>query len=234
MQMENNKTQIGRMNKQQIEEIKLFIQYGVKDQYRKTAEDALTAYRDNPMALMVLRNYYSRMPDMREEAASQISKIVTRQGMYLLNVTTENYEYLYFYNGEESFYLGETKEGIEETEILNYFGYSSNQDFLKDQTTSSNLPISSGEDKESKVFCPACSVAESEVHHLGCPVEVCPWCEGQLSYCNCRFDKLGVEEIVTEAELELFEILLNEKGRVTFTREHGPSYPGGGERDLSE
>jgi hypothetical protein len=233
LKMKNNKAETGNVNQQQIEEIKLFIQYGVKDQDRKAAEDILTLYSDNPMVLNVLRDYYSRVPELREEAVCQITKIVTRQGMYLLGVTTQNYEYLYFFNGEKSLYIGETKEGIDDSEILVFFGYSSNEDFLKDQTAFANLPVSSSVDKESKAFCPACSVAEGEIHHLGCPVEICPWCEGQISYCSCRFDKLGVEEIVTEEELELFEIILNEKGRLPFTREQGPSYPEGGQ-DLPE
>lgn len=233
MKMKSNKTRAGNVNQQQIEEIKLFIQYAVKGEDKKIAEDTLATYKDNPMVLNILRDYYSRIPDLQEEAVRQISKIVSRQGMYLLSVKTENYEYLYFYNGEKSFYIGEAKEGIGDTEILRFFGYSSNKAFLKDQTVFSNLPVSSGVDMESKVFCPACSVDEGEIHHLGCPVEICPWCEGQISYCNCRFDKLGVEEFVTEEELELFEIILNEKGRLPFTREQGPSYPEGG-RDLPE
>jgi len=226
--MKKKMTENGNVNQKQIEEIKLFIQYCVRDQDRKKAEDTLVLYSDNPMVLNVLRDYYARMIDLHEEVVCQISNIVTRQGIYLLSVATENYEYLYFFNGDKSFYLGEAKEGIDDSEILSFFGYSSNEDFLKDQTAFANLPVSTGTEKESKAFCPACSVAEGDLHHLGCPVEICPWCEGQISYCNCRFDKLGVEEIVTEAELELFEIILNEKGRLPFTREQGPSYPKGG------
>lgn len=231
--MKKSKIQTGNVNQQLIEEIKLFIQYGVKAQEKKIAEDTMAAYLNNPMVLKVLKDYYSSMPDLQEEAAIQISKIVSRQGMYLFSVKTENNEYLYFYNGEKSFYIGEAEEGIGDAEVLRFFGYASNKDFLKDQTVFSNLPVSPRVDEEAKAFCPACSVAEGEIHHLGCPVEVCPWCEGQISYCNCRFDKLGVEEIVTEAELELFEIILNEKGRLPFARGQGPSYPRGG-RDLPE
>ncbi len=222
----NNKTSNSdKMNKELIEQIKLFIKYGIKKQDLQIAEDTINSYVNNPMVLRVLYDFYSRMPECREEAVRKVSKIVSRQAMYLLGVTTENFEYLFFYNNEESFYLGEKKDGIEDSEILNFFGYTSNKDFLKQLTASSTLPVSTHSEQEAKAFCPACSVAEGEIHQLGCPVETCPWCEGQLSYCNCRFDKLGVEEIVKESELDLFEIILNEKGRIPFSKEEGPSYP---------
>ncbi len=223
--MNNNTSNSDEMNKELIEQLMLFIKYGIKKQDLQIAEDTINSYAKNPMVLRVLYDFYSRMPECREEAASKVNKIVSRQAMYLLGVTTENFEYLFFYNGEESFYLGEKKDGIEDSEILNYFGYTSNKDFLKQQTTSSTLPVSSLSDKESKTFCPACSVAEGEIHQLGCPVETCPWCEGQLSYCNCRFDKLGVGEIVGESELDLLEIILNEKGRIPFSKGESPAYP---------
>lgn len=67
---------------------------------------------------------------------------------------------------------------------------------------------------------------EGEEHLLGCVVEVCPWCEGQLNSCNCRFEQLEVDELLDEEQLEKFEDLLNAKGRVPFVKGHKPAYPG--------
>ncbi len=213
--------------KKYCDEIRLFIEYGVVEQERKTALKTLDSYEANSMALIVLRDFYSRLPELREEAVCKISRIVSRQGMYLLEVDTTRYEYLYFFNGEKSVYIGEKSEGIADSEVLQFFGYNSNEDFLKkiDNEEESNSDIGI----EQEAFCPACAVAQGEFHELGCPVEICPWCDGQLNYCNCRFEKLGVDEIVDEAEIDRLEILLNDKGRVPFSADHAPAYPSAGD-----
>ena len=119
--MNNNTNNSDEMNKELIEQIMLFIKYGIKKQDLQIAEDTINSYANNPMVLRVLYDFYSRMPECREEAVSKVSKIISRQVMYLLSVTTENFEYLFFYDGEEAFYLGEKKDGIEDSEILNFF-----------------------------------------------------------------------------------------------------------------
>lgn len=232
--MKNNTIENNKANRQLKEQISLFIEYGVKKQDQIKAKEILNAHENNTMILKILKDFYSRLPECREEAVCNISKIVSRQTMYLIAIASKNFEYLYFYEGENTFYLGEKKDGIEDDEILKFFGYTSNADFLKQLTISSTLPAVSDGVEEGKTFCPSCAVAVGEIHHLGCPVEVCPWCEGQLSYCNCRFDKLGVEEIISEDQLDLFEIILNEKGRIPFVKGHEPSYPKGGDPDFPE
>jgi len=167
--------------KKYCDEIRLFIEYGVVEQERKTALKTLDSYEANSMALIV----------------------------------------------EKSVYIGEKSEGIADSEVLQFFGYNSNEDFLKkiDNEEESNSDIGI----EQEAFCPACAVAQGEFHELGCPVEICPWCDGQLNYCNCRFEKLGVDEIVDEAEIDRLEILLNDKGRVPFSADHAPAYPSAGD-----
>lgn len=209
-----------------IEEIELFIDYGVSQVEKQSALDNLKKYASNTMALVVLRDFYSRLPEFREEAVSSINRIVSRRGMYLLGVDTAKNQYLYFFDGEHPFYLGEKKDGIGDSEVLSFFGYANNEDFLKrvdsDNDEEQDITL------EPKTFCPACGVAPGELHELGCPVEICPWCDGQLNYCNCRFEKLGVDEIVDDSEIDRLEILLNNKGRIPFSSEHAPSYPSGG------
>jgi hypothetical protein len=51
---------------------------------------------------------------------------------------------------------------------------------------------------------------------LGCPVEVCPWCEGQLTNCNCRFTQVGVDRFTADCQLDNFIEALEAKGRIPF------------------
>lgn len=213
-------------SKELIDEIKLFIEYGVRSDEKASAIKVLENYRQNTLALYILRDFYSRLPGDREEALKKVSKIVSRMGFFLVSACTAAHEYLYFYNGENVLYIGEKKDGIGETEVLNFFGFANDDEFFKHhEKEGSDIKEMS---LASKVFCPACAVASGEFHHLGCPVEICPWCDGQLNYCNCRFEKLGVDEIEDENDLDRLEILLNEKGRIRFSADHAPAYPSGG------
>jgi hypothetical protein len=37
--------------------------------------------------------------------------------------------------------------------------------------------------------CGDCGVARGGLHHLGCDIQRCPVCRGQLISCGCRFDE---------------------------------------------
>ena len=158
-----------------------------------------------------------------------MSRIVSRHGAYLLDVSTKNFQYLYFFNDDTPFYLGEKKDGIGDNEVLSFFGFSTNDEFLKTVDNRSHQYA----DFKGKVssFCPACAVEAGEYHQLGCPVEICPWCDGQLNICNCRFEQLGVDEITEENEIDRLETLLNDKGRIPFSEDHAPAYPTAGDDD---
>jgi len=126
---------------------------------------------------------------------------------------------------EEVLLICEYKKEVPQ-EVLSFFGYSSHDDFLKDCPAVEELtpyPIAS---EEVASVCPACGVAEGELHLLGCIGEICPWCEGTLSKCNCRFEQLKVEEIEDEEQLEEFGDLLSAKGRIPYTKEQLVAYPG--------
>ena len=86
--------------------------------------------------------------------------------------------------------------------------------------------------KEMPKICHDCRVEEGQIHHLGCDMERCPFCGGQLMGCNCRYTLLGFDYnwnkpqsglpldiynngLPPELE-EKWEKMLNEKGRVPY------------------
>ena len=210
-----------------VEELKIFIEYSVQQAEQQRALQTMKAYEDNSMALRVMIDFYARLPKFREEAIAKISRIVSRNDAYLLNVETRNFQYLYFFQDEKPHYIGEKEDGIGDVDVLQFFGYTDNREFLKtvDKRTNEYADLRG----KPHHFCPACMVGEGEIHLLGCPVEICPWCDGQFNMCNCRFEQLGIDEITEESELDRLEIILNEKGRIPFSAEHAPSYPAGGQ-----
>jgi hypothetical protein len=215
-----------------VEEIELFIRYAVSPEDYDTARVLLEKYRANRVALQVLREYYSSLPEAREEAISRIVHIHRRQGIFLLGVSTGNHDYLFFASEDEAECLGEYPEDSGDQEILAYFGYVDKESFLQRHPTMAEFKDFSETWKINKALCPVCSVAIGEYHHLGCSVEVCPWCQGQLSKCNCRFDQMQKEEIESDEDLERFEALLQQKGRIFFQEGQGPFYPVAGNDGL--
>ena len=208
---------------QLINEIRLFMKYAVSDDQLGAAEAVLAKYRNNLQILNLLREYYLALPDAREEPALKISKLVQHQGVSLLVVTTSSVSYVYVSSAQQIVLLGEYRDELE-PEVLEYFGFDSHEDFLK-----ICLPVGDLEEcvpGGAPTICPACGVSEGEYHLLGCSIEVCPWCEGQLSKCNCRFEQLEVDAIDEEEQLEEFVDLLTAKGRIPFEPEQVPFYPG--------
>jgi len=110
--------------------------------------------------------------------------------------------------------------------VLSFFGIESQEEFLKICLSVKDLEEYVITGTAEKEICPVCGVPEGENHLLGCTVEVCPWCKGQLSYCNCRFEKLGTDAIEDEQQLEKFLDLLTEKGRIPYQKNQAPAYPG--------
>lgn len=208
-----------------ITEIRLFIQYAVPDDQVVAAEEVVRKYRNNLRLLKLLREYYLALPDAREEPIVRIARLVQHQGVSLLVATTPSVSQLYISSDQQNVWLGEYRAELD-PEVLEYFGFGSQEEFLKICLPVSELEECAENPAGEPKNCPACGVNEGEYHLLGCSVEVCPWCEGQLSRCNCRFDQLKVEVINEEEQLEEFVDLLFEKGRIPFKREQVPFYPG--------
>lgn len=208
-----------------VVEIGLFIEYAVPQNERKQAGELLQKYRNNLMLLRLLKEYYRTLPEAREEAAIKISRLRQKEGVYLFVLVTPNRSYLYAVSMEDVLWLGIYREEVS-VDILAYFDFSSMETFLKKCPETDELKPFPGDGAEGAHSCPVCGVEESDTHLLGCIVEICPWCQGQLSGCPCRFEQLGVEEIEDEEHLEEFATRLEQKGRIPYSRGQAPTYPG--------
>ena len=219
---------MGKKNKpeQLIEEVELYTRYAVPPGEIEAAIGLVRFYKDNVNVLRVLREYYFNLPDAREEAVVKVSDLVDRQGVNLLVISTLHHAYMYLVSDEHVLLAGEYLQEVN-LEILSFFGFKSHKKFLKACPPVKDLEPLAAEQKE-KSTCPACGVGEEQYHLAGCIVEVCPWCDGQLANCNCRFEQLDTDEIEDEEQVERFLELLAAKGRIPFRQGDAPAYPGTG------
>lgn len=214
-------------------EIELFIQYSVTEDMLSRALALVAQYERDRVALRLLHEFYRSLPEAREEPVIKLVQIDSHQGVLLLGVISLNYQYLYLVTENEVISLGE-KGGEIENDVLSFFGYAGQDELDKACVNLQELEEYHSKSHLMKTKCPVCSVFEGELHQLGCPVEVCPWCDGQLNRCNCRFDQLGVDKIGNEEEVHKFEQLLAVKGRIRFAKEQAPAYPSAGDESIED
>lgn len=207
---------------QLIEEIKLFIQYSVPENEIQSANALVDRYRNNAFVIRLFREYYSSLPEVREEAVLRIAKLIDQQGVHLFVVSTAPFSYLYAVSADHVLLLGEYRQEVD-TEVLSFFGFASQEEFLKICPLADDLEEYVESEKK---ICPVCGVPEGDCHLLGCSVEICPWCEGQLSNCSCRFEQLEADDIAEEGQVERFNDLLEAKGRIPYQKIQAPAYPG--------
>jgi len=206
-------------------DIQFLMKYAVPKDEVETADALLEKYDADIIALNLLHSFYIHLPEGTDDSVNGLRLLKRRQGVFLLCVSTgSGINYLYVVNNEAAHILGTLAEGIIDRELLDFFGYADNREVLaltkepeklqeyKPYTADSNL-------------CPSCHAAVGEFHTLGCPVEICPWCSGQLTYCNCRFTRLDIESMDKLAQIEKLRELLEEVGRIAFKKEHAPGYP---------
>jgi hypothetical protein len=207
------------------QEIQFLMKYAVPAAQAKNAETLLDKYDTDIIALNLLYSFYISLPEGKDDSVTGLRLLTRRQGVFLFCVSTGNaMHYLYLVNKEAAHIIGTLAEGIIDQELLDFFGYAENREVLaftknpgmlqeyEPHTTDPNL-------------CPSCHAAVGEFHTLGCPVEICPWCNGQLTYCNCRFTKLNIDAMDKVAQIEKLLELLEEAGRIAFKKEHSPGYP---------
>ena len=210
---------------QLVNEIELFIQYSVPEDEMAAAVALVDRYRNNAFIMRLFREYYSSLPEAREEAVVRIARLVDEQGVHLFVVSTVNFSYLYAVSADHILLLGEYRQEID-PQVLSFFGFQSQEEFLAICPLREDLDEFAATKEKEKELCPVCAVPEGENHLLGCSVEICPWCAGQLSHCNCRFEQLDTDEIEDEAQLEKFVDMLDAKGRIPFCKSQAPAYPG--------
>jgi len=211
-------------------DVTLLIEYGVAEADREKALGVYERFKNNPVAVRLLHDYYADLPEAREEMAVDLRIVAEKQGSTLAVLQTPSHAYLYLVADDQALFVEEFDKGVTDQTLLHHFDFNSVEDFrTKIGSDPEELPPLSGEDSASQEVCVSCGVKPGEYHILGCPVEQCPWCEAQLNHCNCRFDQLGVGSIDDEEQLDRFEDLLEAKGRIAFKAEDNPSYPTAGE-----
>lgn len=212
-----------------LKEIKLLMEYAVPADERRQALALLEEFSGDRIALNLFHAFYSFLPEGLDDAINGLQVVALKQGIFLLCATTGLDNYLYVVNQEQAEFLGNTANGIWDSEVLEFFGYPSREDSIRSLEDISRFPAYSPANANSNL-CPVCSAANGEFHTLGCPVEVCPWCGGQLTNCSCRFTIIGKSRLTDEDDLESFHEQLIDKGRIPFdAASQRPAYPAGGE-----
>ena len=211
-------------------ELDVLVKYVVNEHEYNEALSVVQKFRNNEIATRVLRKYYTDLPEAIEEMACDLRVMAEKQGIVLFCLKTAQHKYFYLGSREEILFIGDYQKGLKDEDTLLYFGYKNEKDFRakmdRSFTCEKKVPDAGG---NGRATCVVCGVAEGELHIFGCPVEQCPWCDGQLNRCNCRFDQLGIDELEDEEQLERFEMLLEQKGRIVFQSTQSLAYPTAGD-----
>ncbi|MFC1826778.1 hypothetical protein ACFLZQ_02465 [Thermodesulfobacteriota bacterium] len=206
-------------------DIQFLMKYAVPEGQVDAAEALLEKYEADIIALNLLQSFYVNLPEGTDDSVKTMRLLTCRQGVFLLCVSTGNdLHYLYLANKEAAHLIGTLAEGIIDRELLDFFGFADNKEVLTLTGKPENLQKYEPYGADSNM-CPSCHVAGGEFHTLGCPVEICPWCSGQLTYCNCRFTRLDIDTMDKVSQIEKLQELLEAEGRIAFKKEHSPGYP---------
>ena len=197
--------------------------FAVADDVRAEADDLIEIYHDDRIGLTLLLEFYSYLPDAQEDWVKELRLINRHQGIFLIAAQTERHRYMYLVSSEGIEFQGRMDDGFLAQELIDFFGYENAQAFVDACTPFEAIPLYEPLQVDYEI-CPACHAVSGEYHELGCPVELCPWCGGQLIHCDCRFEKLGLDALTTDAELAEFEALLEERGRIPYSQEQRPTF----------
>lgn len=209
--------------REKVESIRNLMEYAVPEGMMDEAVDLLDIYQNDRIALDLLHEFYGFLPDAASDLVREIRMIARRQGVFLLAAVTRENGYIYLVSSEGIEFQGTVAEGMYDNDVLDFFGYENREMFREESREVENYQIYEPMDSDENI-CPACHAVTGELHEFGCPVELCPWCGGQLVHCSCRFDKLEVEQLSNEEDLARFEEILNEQGRIPYSPEQRPSF----------
>ena len=205
------------------ETIRNLMEYAVPDGMMDEAIDLLDIYRNDQIALDLLHEFYAFLPEARNDLVREVRLIARKQGIFLLIAVASESVFIYLVSSEGIEFQGTLAEGLYDKDTLDYFGYESRDQFQAESRNVENYQVYEPMDSDENI-CPACHAVTGELHELGCPVELCPWCGGQLVHCSCRFEQLEVESLSSEEDLARFEEILNEQGRIPYSPEQRPSF----------
>lgn len=203
--------------------IRTLMQYAVPLEHQEAALDLLNILEEDRTGLMVLEEFYTCLPEAKEYWIKELRQVARHQGIFLLAASTSVRAYLYLVSSEGIQFHGNLQEGYLDRDLLDFFSFESAAAFEKLAKDIANFPEYQALQGDLDT-CPACHASTGEFHELGCPVELCPWCGGQLIHCNCRFDQLGQDELADEQALLHFEELLWQQGRIAYSPEQRPGY----------
>ena len=206
------------------EEINVLLPYAVPPEELEIANTFLDTFAGDFFALGIIKDYYQTLPNAYEEALIKISVLEEKEQVFLMLLSTTGHHYFYVTNDDESLFLTEWDKGLEDKQLLSFFGYADSKSFAKAHPDMEKYREYRPLERMDEELCPSCGVKTGSMHTLGCPVEVCPWCGGQLNHCNCRFEQLDVEAFTDEAMLDKFSVKLEKKGRVSYAKEQRPTF----------
>jgi hypothetical protein len=158
-------------------EILAAMDYAVAEADRAAAEDLLEIYREDRLGLTLLHAFYSRLPEAREAWVREIRLVNRHRGIFLLLAETAAESYFYLVSSEGVEFQGSLRDRYLAAELLDFFGYESEEAFAQVCAGAGDLPVYEPLGLDADI-CPACHAVAGEVHELGCPVEICPWCGG--------------------------------------------------------
>ncbi len=208
---------------ERLEKIQILMEYAVPEGVPEQALDLLEIYKEDKVALDLLQEFYSYLPEAENDCVCEIRLLGRRKGVFLLGAVTLHSGYIYLLSSEGIEFQGHLADGLWDKDLLEFFGFESKSHFRKQCSKPENFslyePIAGDSD-----ICPACHVETGEDHELGCPVEVCPWCGGQFAHCNCRFEQLGLDQIESEEELVRLAKMLEDRGRIPYAPEQRPGF----------
>lgn len=210
---------------QRLADIKLLMRYAVPPDDLARATALVEKHDTDSVALNIFHAFYSYLPEGLEDAITVLRLLDHKQGTFLICASTRLSDYLYLATSEQAEFLGHHAEGVWEDEVLAFFDLKNREAFLKKYADLTTFPVYVPAHLHSDL-CPVCLVRDGEFHTFGCPVEICPWCGGQITSCSCRFTLLGLSDLKNEKQLEELLRQLNKKGRLPFSaEEHRPAYP---------
>ena len=194
--------------------ILLLMDYAVNEEDLTTAREFIERHKNDHISLNIFHEFYSYLPEAQNDAIKILRLLDKKEGRFLIAAGTTITNYLYIATRESAEFLGNNEEGIWDQEVLEFFGFSQNETVTKFKNINS-FPFYIPAHMDLGL-CPVCSTGNGELHRLGCSVEICPWCDGQLTNCNCRFQQIGKDKLNNEAQLKAFIDKLNQKGRIPF------------------